>query len=274
VKIKELKIAKKAAWAAGKIIRQHYEKDFAIRHKGSINLVTEVDLKAQDKIEKIIRKAYPKDYILGEEGPQTERVRATRRWIVDPLDGTTNFAHGYPHFCVSIAFEKNRKIEVGVIYDPMRDETFWAVRGKAAYCDERQIHTSAADQLRSALLVTGFPYNLYRPETNNLLLFNHMIFKAQAIRRDGTAALDLAYVACGRFDGFWELGLCAWDVAAGMLIVKEAGGICIDLQPRNQHELLPSALIAGNPQIADSLHEEVKKIWAFQSSPKKKKSKK
>lgn len=257
--MKELDVAIKAAWKAGALIMTYYGKNFKVRHKGQINLVTEVDEKAQACIYKIINKEFPKDSVLGEEGNLSTTKPAKRRWIVDPLDGTTNFAHAYPKFGVSIAFERDGKLECGVIYDPVMKECFYARRNKGSFLNGKKIFVSKETKLDQSLLVTGFPYDLKNPKTNNLPLFEHFLFKAQAIRRDGSAALNLAYIACGRFDGFWELDLKAWDVAAGILLVKEAEGQIRNITNR-KHQGLYSDLIAGNASLCRKMKMEIQKL--------------
>ncbi|HEX2966588.1 MAG TPA: inositol monophosphatase family protein [Syntrophorhabdaceae bacterium] len=218
-----LKFAVRCAMESGRIQRKYYEKEFAIHHKGEINLVTDVDLACQDRIVRLIRKKFPDDNIISEE--QSNRFEADgNRWIIDPLDGTTNFAHGYPFFCTSIAYEVKGKVVLGVIYNPIFRELFVSERGKGAYLNGRRIHVSRTDELKKSLLTTGFPYDVATSKDNNIDHFVHFLFEAQAIRRDGSAALNLCYTACGRFDGFWEMKLNPWDIAAGALMVEEAGG--------------------------------------------------
>ena len=197
-----------------------------IRNKGDIDLVTEADLASEELIIERIRSHYPQHGILAEESGEAVQVgpdRSEWKWIIDPLDGTTNYAHGYPCFCVSIAVEHAGVIAIGVIYDPLRDEMFAAERGQGATLNDRRIRVSAVDDLNRAMLCTGFPYNV-RERPDFARDFTNFTMEAQAVRRDGSAALDLAYVACGRFDGFWEDGLNPWDVAAGVLLIEEAGG--------------------------------------------------
>jgi myo-inositol-1(or 4)-monophosphatase len=256
---KELLVARRAAQAASKIILRYYGKKFKIRHKGEINLVTEVDEKAQRAILQVIRKSFPRDAILAEELDLSKTKRAPRRWIIDPIDGTTNFAHGYPRFCVSIAFEAAGKIECGVIYDPVMKEEFTAERKRGARLNGKTIRVSGVKDLKQALLVTGFPYDLKAKHTNNMPYFLHLISKAQAIRRDGSAALNLAYVACGRFDGFWELGLSAWDVAVGVLLIEEAGGWVRHIAG-GRYSVEQHALIAGPRPIAQRLIRECRRL--------------
>jgi myo-inositol-1(or 4)-monophosphatase len=197
-----------------------------ITSKGDINLVTEADIAAENLIIERIRSHYPQHGILAEESGEAVLVGGKKsdwKWIIDPLDGTTNYAHGYPCFCVSIALECKGVLEVGVVYDPMRDEMFAAERGEGATLNDRQIRVSQVDELSQAMVCTGFPYNV-RERPDFAREFAKFTMEAQAVRRDGSAALDLAYVACGRFDGFWEDGLNPWDIAAGALLIFEARG--------------------------------------------------
>jgi len=197
-----------------------------VSNKGDIDLVTEADLAAEKLIIERIKSHYPRHAILAEESGASQEIdggNSDWKWIIDPLDGTTNYAHGYPCFCVSIGVEHAGVIEIGVVYDPTRDEMFAAERGQGATLNERPIRVSNVDDLNAAMLCTGFPYNV-RERPNFARDFINFTMNAQAVRRDGSAALDLAYLACGRFDGFWEDGLNAWDVAAGVLLIEEAGG--------------------------------------------------
>ncbi len=211
---------------AGRILAERFGRTLTVSNKGDIDLVTEADLACEQFIIERIQTHYPRHAILAEEsGAANFSESAEYKWIIDPLDGTTNYAHGYPCFCVSIALEHtpSRQIVVGVIYDPTRDELFAAERGQGATLNGRRIRVTETDDLNRALLCTGFPYDV-RERGNFARHFTNFINHAQAVRRDGSAALDLAYVACGRFDGFWEEGLRPWDVAAGVLLVEEAGG--------------------------------------------------
>jgi myo-inositol-1(or 4)-monophosphatase len=197
-----------------------------ITNKGDINLVTEADIAAENLIIERIRSHYPQHGILAEESGEAAMIGGKQsewKWIIDPLDGTTNYAHGYPCFCVSIALEYRGVLEAGVVYDPMRDEMFAAERGRGATLNDRRIRVSNVDELNQAMVCTGFPYNV-RERPDFAREFANFTLNAQAVRRDGSAALDLAYVACGRFDGFWEDGLNPWDVAAGALLICEAHG--------------------------------------------------
>ena len=219
-----LDLAIRAAREAGEVLRSSMGRDFEVMKKGPINLVTEVDLASEKLIKGLIATHYPRHAVLGEETGTSGGSSADYVWIVDPLDGTTNYAHGYPCFCVSIAVEHRGEVVIGVVYDPTRDELFVAERGAGATLNNRRIRVSGTTPLKRALLVTGFPYCISQHEFTNLDNFRSFSLSCQAVRRDGSAALDLCYVACGRFDGFWELSLNAWDTAAGTLIVAEAGG--------------------------------------------------
>ncbi|MBI4373900.1 MAG: inositol monophosphatase [Deltaproteobacteria bacterium] len=219
-----LKFTVGLARESGRIQIASYGRVKNIMFKGEINLVTEVDKRCEAMIIKKIRKNYPDHDILAEESGEARATGSEYKWIIDPLDGTTNYSHGYPLFCTSIGIEYRGKIVVGVVYEPNLNELFYAVRGKGACLNRRRIHVSKIKKLSRALLSTGFAYNVHEVQANNLDHFRNFIMTSQAVRRDGVAATDLCYVACGRFDGFWELGLYPWDVAAGSLIVQEAGG--------------------------------------------------
>ena len=218
-----LNFAIRVAKHAGRLLRDRVGTRIDIDHKGSINIVTDVDLASERLIREAISTHYPRHEILAEEGGLSESG-SEYRWIVDPLDGTTNYAHGYPMFCVSIALECRSEVLLGVVYDPMRDELFAAEQGGGAALNNRSIHVSKTADLMQGLLSTGFPYDIKTSKLTNLDHWANFAMNAQALRRDGAAALDLCYVACGRFDGFWELNLSPWDTAAGALIVSEAGG--------------------------------------------------
>jgi len=220
-----LNFAKQIALEAGQLLVQRLG-SAQITNKGDIDLVTEADIAAEQLIIDRIRSYYPRHSILAEESGEAVVVGTTLsewKWIIDPLDGTTNYAHGYPCFCVSIGIERNGVLEMGVVYDPMRNEMFAAERGQGTTLNDRRIRVSDVEELNRAMLVTGFPYNV-RERPNFAREFTIFTMNAQAVRRDGSAALDLAYVACGRFDGFWEDGLNPWDMAAGVILIEEAGG--------------------------------------------------
>ncbi len=216
-----------AAKAAGLLLRERLGNAGRIDYKGAVNIVTEMDTKAEDLIVAVIKKDFPEHAILTEERPEIV-TGSSRRWIIDPLDGTTNYAHAFPFFCVSIGFEDSNDVKLGVVYNPMLDELFIAEKGKGAYLNGKRVGVSRVGDLGKSLLATGFPYDIRQSQETNLDHFADFAVRAQAIRRAGSAALDLCYTACGRFDGFWEMKLRPWDVAAASLIVKEAGGVITD----------------------------------------------
>jgi myo-inositol-1(or 4)-monophosphatase len=221
-----LNFAIQTAHEAGRFLAERFGRTMEITRKGDINLVTEADFAAERLIVERIHSYYPRHSVLAEESAEGETPDPRPvdwRWIIDPLDGTVNYAHGYPCFCVSIALERAGRLEIGVIYDPLRDETFAAERDRGATLNGRSIRVSEIEDLNSALLCTGFPYDV-RERGEFARHFSNFIMHAQAVRRDGSAALDLAAVAAGRFEGFWEEGLRPWDVAAGVLLIEEAGG--------------------------------------------------
>jgi myo-inositol-1(or 4)-monophosphatase len=218
-----LKTAIEAAEAAGKILLDYLGKDLKIGYKGEGNLVTEADRKAEEIIVELLRARYPDHQILAEEGEGVAGP-STWKWVVDPLDGTTNYAHGFPCFSVSIGLEVEGVVRVGVVYDPVRGQLFTAQQGKGAYRNGGRLQVSSVADLSRSLLVTGFAYDARESLLNNFDHFFRFSRRCQGVRRTGSAALDLCYVASGWFDGFWELKLSPWDVAAGSLIVHEAGG--------------------------------------------------
>jgi len=222
-----LNFAIQTARDAGRVLAKRFGRTLEITNKSELDLVTESDLASERLIIDRIKSHYPRHAILAEESgasePADREKHSDWRWIIDPLDGTTNYAHGYPCFCVSIGLENKGRRELGVVYDPIRDEMFTAERGQGAALNGRRIHVSSTPTLASALVCTGFPYDV-RERSEFARHFANFIMAAQGVRRDGAAALDLAYVAAGRFDGFWEEGLKPWDVAAGALIIEEAGG--------------------------------------------------
>ena len=218
-------LAERIARAAGAIQRARYETALDVRTKSaSIDLVTEVDHACEALIVEAIHAARPGDAILAEEGRGEDRAGAEWRWVIDPLDGTMNYAHGYPRFCVSIGVQRDGRGELGVVYDPLLDELFCAERGAGATRNGKPLRVSPVAELGRALLATGFAYDVHQSFDDNVDHFARFVKRARGLRRDGSAALDLCYVAAGRFDGFWELKLKPWDVAAGSLIVEEAGG--------------------------------------------------
>jgi len=244
------------ALESGKIQRKYFQKNIDIRLKGDKNLVTNVDLACQEKLIELIRKEFPHDDIIAEEKANQFDGRGNR-WIIDPLDGTTNYAHGYPFFCTSIAYEERGRVTCGVVYNPIFDELFFARKGSGAYLNGERINVSSVDGLKKALLSTGFPYDVATNKRNNIDHFLDFLFKAQAIRRDGSAALNLSYVACGRFDGFWELSLNSWDMAAGCLMVIEAGGTVTNLRG-GKFSIYRDEIAASNGIIHEAILEVLK----------------
>lgn len=252
-----LNFAMQTARDAGRVIAERFGRAIQISHKGDIDLVTEADLAAEHLILERIRNNFPRHAILAEESGASAGIDvsdAEWKWIVDPLDGTTNYAHGYPCFCVSIALERAGEVIIGVVYDPTRDEMFAAERGAGATLNGRPMRVSAIDDLNRALLCTGFPYDV-RERGEFARHFTNFIMHAQAVRRDGSAALDLAYVASGRFDGFWEEGLRPWDVAAGALLVEEAGGR-VSRYDGAPFSITTPPILASNNRI----HEEMMRV--------------
>lgn len=239
---------------AGRLLRDRVGTRLEVSHKGAIDLVTDVDLASEQLIRDAIATYYPKHQVLAEESGLAEKT-SDYRWIVDPLDGTTNYAHGFPFFSVSIALEYRGEAILGVVFDPMREELFTAERGTGAVLNNRRIAVSTTAVLSSSLLATGFPYDIKTTRLKNLDHWSNFAMSAQALRRCGSAALDLCYVACGRFDGFWELSLNAWDTAAGALIAAEAGGRVTNFQGEAFSPYKPE-VIASNGLI----HEEMMQV--------------
>lgn len=223
---REMALAIETALSAGRMIRTHLGKNRNIRYKGAINIVTDVDEKAEDLIIKNLKKPFPDYGILSEERPEEKKGQI--KWIIDPLDGTTNFAHKFPFFAVSIALKKKGVVVLGVVYDPMHEELFTAEKGKGAYLNKKRIHVSKVKNIKRAFLATGFSYTFKHKKENNIDNFKKFLMASLALRRAGAATIDLCYVACGRFDGFWEMDLKPWDTAAASLIVQEAGGKVTD----------------------------------------------
>jgi len=249
-----LNFAIQMARDAGAILADRRGRAIQISNKGDIDLVTEADLASEKLIIERIKSYHPRHAILAEEsGASAGDLSGSSewKWIVDPLDGTTNYAHGYPCFCVSIALEHSGEIEIGVVYDPTRDEVFAAEKGQGANLNGRRIRVSDVEDLNRAMLCTGFPYNV-RERPNFARDFANFTMEAQAVRRDGSAALDLAYLACGRFDGFWEDGLNAWDVAAGALLITEAGGTITNFVGAPLDIYTPK-ILASNGLIHDAM---------------------
>jgi myo-inositol-1(or 4)-monophosphatase len=249
--------AEKIARGAGEILRRNYGLRQTIHFKGEINLVTDVDHESEAYLIGRIREAYPDHGVLSEESPELHSG-SLYRWIIDPLDGTTNYAHGYPCFGVSVAVERQGTVVAGAVYDPLLDESFTAALGGGASRNGKPIAVSETRELRKSLLATGFAYDVRSSSDNNFDYFRAFVLTGQAIRRDGSAALDLCYLACGRFDGFWELKLKAWDTAAGLLILHEAGGVSsrLDGGPYDIHQ---PDLLASNGLIHGQMVEVLRK---------------
>jgi myo-inositol-1(or 4)-monophosphatase len=251
-------IAVEAARSAGNIIIRAMKRldTVKIAEKRPNDFVTEVDQRVEEEIISIVKKAYPSHSVLSEESGEIKGDE--HQWIIDPIDGTRNFIHGFPHFAISIAVAYKNKIEHGVIYDPVRQELFTASRGKGAHLNERRIRVSARKRLEESLLGTGFAYR-HQDKENPIpgKILQAVIPLCGDVRRAGSAALDLAYVACGRLDGFWEMGLNIWDIAAGLLLVKEAGGIVSD--PAGGETYLKTGnIVAANPVIIRQFLKTIK----------------
>jgi myo-inositol-1(or 4)-monophosphatase len=216
-------VATEAVLRAGAIQKARYGQRVEVEHKGEINIVTEVDRACEAAVLEVLRSRFPGHDIVTEE-THLERTGARHLWFVDPLDGTTNFAHGYPVFCCSVALAVDGQVVAGAVYDPLREELFTAERGAGSHLNGRRLRVSGARELLQSLLITGFPYDVREDLPGKLRLFNRFMGEARAIRRDGAAAIDLCYVAAGRVDAFWEERLEAWDMMAGNLMIEEAGG--------------------------------------------------
>jgi myo-inositol-1(or 4)-monophosphatase len=245
-------VAVEVARAAGDLLRRELTGPRRIEFKGSpTNLVTEMDARAETLIVERLLEAFPGDGVLAEErGAQAGR--SNRRWIIDPVDGTTNYAHGLPLYCVSIALEVAGRVELGVAYDPSHDELFVAERGAGAVCNDVPLSVSSAPTLQASLLATGFPYDVRTNPDNNVKEYAAFSLRARGVRRLGSAVLYLAWVAAGRFDGYWELRLGAWDVAAAGLMVEEAGGRLTSLTG-GPIELERPTVVASNGRIHDEM---------------------
>ena len=232
---------------AGQILRAGYQQEHQVDYKGEIDLVTEIDRQSEEYLLGEIQKDFPEHNILAEESGGTSGGRD--QWYIDPLDGTVNYAHNIPIFCVSIAYASNGTLNLAAVYDPMRDEMFTAERGKGAFLNGRPLHVSGAVELQKSLLVTGFPYDAWNSKFDNFDNFVRFGKLTQGVRRLGSAALDLCYVAAGRFDGFWEIALKPWDVAAGGLICEEAGARVTNMYGEEDYLSPPQSIVATTPGI-------------------------
>lgn len=247
-----LNIAIKAARRAGQVILRHLEQldRLSVEAKGTNDFVTQVDLQAESEIIRIIHAAYPSHAILAEESGQ--RSGDDYLWIIDPLDGTTNYLHGYPAFSVSIALQHKGKLDQAVVFDPLHNELFTASRGAGAQMNDRRIRVSRVQNMAGALLGTGFPFKTMDHLETWINMFRALLPHCSGVRRAGSAALDLAHVAAGRLDGFWEIGLKPWDIAAGCLLIQEAGGFVTDFDGR--HRFLETGnVVAGNAKMQGEL---------------------
>lgn len=242
---------------SGKILLKYFNKRIKIDYKGRTNPVTRADRESEQKIKHIIKKKFPADKFICEEScPLPDKIEsASRYWIIDPLDGTVNFTHGFRTFCVSIGLMENRAITAGIVFNPFTGEKFTAIKGKGAFRNGKRIYASKISDMPKSLLVTGFPYYTYKNPKKIFKLFNRFAVNAQGIRRIGSAAMDLCHVAEGVFEGFWEENLGSWDVAAGSLIVEEAGGTVTDFSGGGKW-LFGKNIVASNSKI----HKKMLKI--------------
>lgn len=254
----ELNVAKEAAKSAGKLIQKFQnERNFTVDFKGKNDLVTEADVEAEKKILSIIEKEYPDDEILAEESAKQDSIPDGRVWLIDPIDGTTNFAHGFPVYCVSIALWKDQEPQMGLVLELSRNEYFTALTGQGAYLNGNPITVSKCENPEDALIGTGFPYNDLSLVDNYLQFFRMLMLSVQGVRRPGAASFDLCCLACGRFDGFYEYSLNPWDVGAAALIVQEAGGKVTDWAG-DGHWLFGERIVAGNPDIHNFLLDGIR----------------
>jgi len=254
-----LATAIEAALAAGRVHERYFRRDPPTEKKGPIDLVTAADLEAERQFREFIDARFPAHVVLGEESGATAASTsgARHRWIIDPLDGTTNFAHGIALFCVSIALEIDGRVELGVVYDPVARELFTAERGGGARLNGQPIRVSARRDLVDGLLCTGFPYTIRDARGSQVDVFSAFLGQARAVRRLGSAAIDLCYVAAGRFDGFWELQLHAWDMAAGVLVIEEAGGH-VSNYAGSPVDLFGGQIVASNGHLHSRMLEVIR----------------
>jgi myo-inositol-1(or 4)-monophosphatase len=251
-----INIAIRAARSAGGILLRYFDRvdSLKVDRKGMNDFVSDVDRAAEQVIVETLRKTYPDHAILAEESGR-HGSSSEFEWVIDPLDGTTNYLHGFPQFSISIALKHNGVLEHGLVYDPLRDEMFTASRGEGALLNDRRIRVTNRKGFEGALVGTGFPYREQRHLDTYLAMFKRMIQETAGVRRPGSAALDLAYTATGRIDGFWELGLSEWDIAAGALLVKEAGGVVTDISGGERY-LESGNIIAGGIKIQNLMRKE------------------
>jgi myo-inositol-1(or 4)-monophosphatase len=251
-----LETAEAAARKAGRHIMKSMSNLGRVDEKGRADLVTNVDRGSEDIIIGEIRKKHPDHAILAEESGENSST-GSFRWVIDPIDGTTNFVHGYPFFCVSIAVQKKGDTVAAVVFDPFHDEMFSAIQGRGAFLNQEEVYVSLTPDLSGSLLATGFPYRTGEQWHYNMSLFKEFYSRTHGVRRDGAAALDLCYVAAGRFDGFWEYDLNPWDVAAGLLIVQEAGGRTTDFLGKTS-SIHDKQILATNGKIHQAMLEVIR----------------
>jgi myo-inositol-1(or 4)-monophosphatase len=250
--------AVKIAHEAGRLLAEFYRMRVGFELKGDFDLVTEADRASERLVVERILAHYPDHSIVAEEGGGREGT-SEYRWFVDPLDGTTNFAHGYPAFNVTLAVARGDEMIAGVVYDPLRDEMFAAEKGSGAYLNDQKIQVSRAKRLADCLVSTGFP-SRKRSQNVNIHFYHQLAMATHGVRRGGSAALDLAYVTCGRLDGFWEFGLNPWDLAAGTVLVTEAGGVVSDMRGA-PHSMKSAHLLVDNGLIHEEILELFKEIF-------------
>jgi len=253
------------AHRAGDILRAGFGERHQVTHKGIIDLVTEIDHRSEQFLLGEIQRQHPDHQVLAEESGASSGEDCCL-WYVDPLDGTVNYAHGVPFFSVSLAYQEGGEVLIGVVYDPIQNECFCAEKGQGAWLNGKEIQVSAVSELDQSLLVTGFPYDIRTNPENNLDHFNRFSLRTQGVRRLGSAALDLCYVAAGRFDGFWEIRLNPWDVAAGGLIAREAGAIVTDIYGGQDYLSKPQSILTANqhlhPAMLDILKNQPGASWS------------
>lgn len=259
--LRELEVAKKAAMEASELIQEFQQKrSFEVSFKGRNDMVTEADVKAERVIKEVISQTFARDDFMGEETASETYMPEKRTWIIDPIDGTTNFVHGFPLYCVSIGFWENGQAKTGVVLEVNSGECFYAIADEGAWLNDDKIKVSALENPRDAMIGTGFPYNHKSFSGDYLKLFEYLLHHAQSVRRPGSAAYDLCCVAAGRYDGFYEHSLQPWEVGAAALIVEEAGGLVSDWQGGNDW-LLGQYLVAGNPAIHAFLLEAIEENY-------------
>ncbi|MBN2693691.1 inositol monophosphatase [bacterium] len=251
---KHLEYAKQFAKEAGVLILKKFRNPLEIEKKGVVDIVTDADKKAEAYIIGSIYHRFPQDSILAEESGEIDKKSSSYRWIIDPIDGTTNFAQGFSMFAVSIGIEYEGELVIGVVYIPHLNELFYAIKGGGAYLNDKKISISSKTDLIDSVWATGFPYNKRETNNNNLLEHNKAILACRDIRRAGSAAIDMVYTACGIWDGYWEKGIKPWDIAAGYVIVKEAGGV-IEGIDGSQFNLFSGEIITGNREMVSKMRD-------------------